>query len=162
MENSGLKGSRLTDSPEIFVGSVPIWIIDTRRDIGSIYLETSIPIVGSEQHITGIYNLELDLAGRHDHYEGVSEDANVPKIMLRYQPIPDLTLRGTFSNSFVAPNLYQLFGPVSTGFFDGHLVLRSCLRSRRRFRLGSNPDLIPSTAQSSRRGWSIVPSMSPV
>ena len=33
-------------------------------------------------NIPGIYNLELNLAGRCDHYEGVSEDAKVAKKVL--------------------------------------------------------------------------------
>ena len=54
----------------------------------------------------GVYSLEFSAAGRHDHYEGVAKDANVPKLTGRYQPIKDLTLRATYSNSFIAPNLY--------------------------------------------------------
>ena len=155
-----VEGFKVLDSPEIFVGSVPIQQINVRRDIGSIYLETSIPIVGSEQHITGIYNLELDLAGRHDHYEGVSEDANVPKITLRYQPIPDLTLRGTFSNSFVAPTLYQLDGPSATGF-STTISFNGVVQDQAQVLTGSNPDLIPSTAQSITAGLVYSPKFVP-
>ena len=142
-----VEGFKVSDSPEIFIGSVPIGIINVRRDIGSFYMETSIPIVGTEQHIPFIYNLELDLAGRYDHYEGVSEDAKVPKVTLRYQPIPDLTLRATFSNSFIAPTLYQLFGPVSTGFSTA-ITLGGIPQDQAQVESGANPDLIPSTAQS--------------
>ena len=67
--------------------------------------------------------MDLSLAGRHDHYEGINKDANVPKVTFRYQPIKDLTLRASFANSFVAPNLYQLYGPASVGF-TGAITLR--------------------------------------
>ena len=43
-----VEGFKVADSPEIFIGSVPIGIINVRRDIGSFYAETSIPIVGTE------------------------------------------------------------------------------------------------------------------
>ncbi|MGI9114326.1 MAG: hypothetical protein ACR2FX_04710 [Chthoniobacterales bacterium] len=41
------EGFKVVDSPEIFVGSVPIQNIDVKRDIYSFYGELSIPIVGA-------------------------------------------------------------------------------------------------------------------
>ncbi len=72
--------------------------------------------------IPGIYSMDLTLAGRHEHYEGVSQDANVPKVTFRYQPVQDLTVRASFANSFVAPNLYQLYGPVFDGLFESRFA----------------------------------------
>ena len=155
-----VEGFKVSDSPEIFIGSVPIGIINVRRDIGSFYAETSIPIVGTEQHIPGIYSLELDLAGRYDHYEGVNEDAKVPKVTLRYQPIPDLTIRGTFSNSFVAPTLFQQNGPVIAGF-STTITLNGNVQDQAQVLAGSNPDLIPSTAQSWTAGLVYSPKYVP-
>jgi iron complex outermembrane receptor protein len=105
-------------------------------------------------------NLELDLAGRYDHYEGVSEDAKVPKVTLRYQPIPDLTIRGTFSNSFVAPTLFQLDGPVISGF-STTITLNGNVQDQAQVLAGSNPDLIPSTAQSWTAGLVYSPKYVP-
>ncbi len=142
-----VEGFKVLDSPEIFIGSVPIGQIDVRRDVSSIFAEVSVPIVSSEMKVPGIYNLELDLAGRYDHYEGVSKNALVPKVSLRYQPIPDLTIRSTFSNSFIAPNLFQLYGPTATGF-STTITLNGNVQDQAQVETGSNPDLIPSTAQS--------------
>lgn len=48
-------------------------------------------------------NLELDVSGRYDHYnEGGS--AAVPKLGLKWTPLPQLTLRGTYSEGYRAPN----------------------------------------------------------
>ncbi len=110
------EGFLVTDSPEIFIGSVPIQNINTNRGVYSAYLELSVPLVSPQMKIPGIYSMDLSLAGRHDHYDGISKDANVPKMTLRWQPIQDLTLRAYFGNSFVAPTLYQLYGPASQGF----------------------------------------------
>jgi iron complex outermembrane recepter protein len=155
-----VEGFKVADSPEIFVGSVPIGIINVKRDIESFYSEVSIPIVGPQMKVPGIYSLELNLAGRYDHYQGVSEDAKVPKVTLRYQPIPDLTLRSTFSNSFVAPNLFQTNGPASQGFIsspnlNGHVQDQAQVMS------GSNPDLVPSTAQAITAGMVYSPKFVP-
>ena len=59
-----VEGFKVQDSPEIFVGSVPIQQIDKKRDIYSAFSEVSIPIVGQSMNIPFVYNLELALAGR--------------------------------------------------------------------------------------------------
>ncbi len=141
------EGFKLTDSPEIFVGSVPVQNIDQGRGITSAYAELNIPIVGPQMKIPGIYSLELDGAFRYDHYEGVKEDAKVPKVTLRYQPIQDITMRATYSNSFVAPTLFQLFGPAVTGF-SGTISLNGQVQDQAQVLAGSNPNLVPSTAES--------------
>lgn len=160
------EGFKVNDSPEIFVGSVPIQEINRGRSIESAYGELSIPIVGSDMHVPFVYNLELSLAGRYDHYQGVDEDAKVPKITLRYQPIKDLTLRATYSNSFVAPTLYQLFGPQSSGFSDSITLFNPAtgnqeVQDQAQVVTGSNPNLVPSTAESYTAGLVYSPSFVP-
>jgi iron complex outermembrane receptor protein len=154
------EGFKVNDSPEIFVGSVPIQEINATRSIYSFYGEMSIPIVSSSMKVPGIYSLELSLAGRYDHYEGVDEDAKVPKITLRYQPIKDLTLRATYSNSFVAPTLYELFGPAGQGFSDqiDFGTGAPYTEDQAQVRSGSNPNLIPSTAEAYTAGIVYSPS----
>jgi iron complex outermembrane receptor protein len=110
--------------------------------------------------VPGIYSLELNLAGRYDHYQGVSEDAKVPKVTLRYQPIPDLTLRSTFSNSFVAPTLFQTNGPSITGF-SGTITFNGVVQDQAQVLGGSNPDLVPSTAQNITAGLVYSPKFVP-
>jgi iron complex outermembrane receptor protein len=155
-----LEGFKVQDSPEIFVGSVPIGIIDVGRSVESFYTEVNVPIVGPDMQVPFIYMLNVSAAGRHDHYEGVATDANVPKVTLRYQPIKDLTLRATYSNSFVAPTLYQLYGPVSTGFSPG-LSLNGHPQDQAQVITGSNPALLPSTADSYTAGLVYSPSYLP-
>jgi iron complex outermembrane recepter protein len=151
------EGFRFQDSPEIFVASVPIAGIDKKRDIESAYGELSIPIVGSSMNVPGVYDLELTLAGRYDHYEGVSQDAKVPKIALRYQPIKDLTLRGTYSNSFIAPNLFQLDGPPASGFSPA-ISVDGGPTAQAQVVAPTNKALVPSTAESYSAGFVYSPS----
>ena len=154
------EGFKVADSPEIFVGSVPIGIIDVGRGISSYYGEIRVPVVGSEMQVPWVYSLELSAAGRHDHYEGVQKDANVPKLSLRYQPFKDLTIRSTYSNSFVAPTLYQLFGPQSSGF-SPTIALNGMTQDQAQVLTGSNPNLLPSTAESYTAGIVYSPSWLP-
>jgi iron complex outermembrane receptor protein len=154
------QGFKLVDSPEIFIGSVPVGNIDVKRDTYSVYGELSVPIVGSSMNVPAIYSLELTLAGRFDHYDGVDEDAKVPKVALRYQPIKDLTLRGSFSNSFIAPNLFQTQGPQSSGF-STPLSVNGGTQGQAQVIAGSNPALTPATAQNFSAGFVYSPSFVP-
>lgn len=110
--------------------------------------------------VPGVYNLEINLAGRYDHYEGVDEDAKVPKVTLRYQPIKDLTLRATYSNSFIAPNLFQLFGPTGTGF-SVPITFNGVVQDQAQVAAFTNPNLKPSTAESYTAGLVYSPSYLP-
>jgi iron complex outermembrane receptor protein len=148
-----IEGFKINDSPEIFVGSVPIEEVNRGRFIDSFYGELAIPIVGSEMNIPGIYNLEVRLAGRYDHYEGISTDAKVPKYSIRYQPIKDVTLRGTYSNSFVAPTLIALFGPPGEGFSDVVDFHEGAgPEDQAQVLVPTNPGLTPATAESYTAG----------
>ncbi|MGI9087674.1 MAG: TonB-dependent receptor domain-containing protein [Chthoniobacterales bacterium] len=160
------EGFKAQDSPEIFLGSVPISPINKGRSIESAFAEVSVPIVGSSMHVPGVYNLEINLAGRYDHYEGVKKDAKVPKISLRYQPIKDLTLRATYANSFVAPNLYQLVGPTGQGF-SPTITLKdpatgiAVVQDQAQGLTPANAALAPSTAESYTAGMVYSPSFVP-
>jgi iron complex outermembrane recepter protein len=156
----GVDGFKVKDSPEIFIATVPIQEIQVGRTIHSYFAELAIPIVGSEMAVPFVYNFEVSLAGRYAIYEGIDEHSKVPKITLRYQPIKDLTLRASYSNSFVAPTLYQLFGPTVQGFSDT-IVFNGVVNDQAQVRSGANPNLFPSTAESYGAGLVYSPSFVP-
>ena len=70
---------------------------EAKRDQAAIYGELFVPIV------TG---LDLQLAGRLDHYQGFGESFN-PKIGLTWRPHDSLVLRASAATSFRAPSLTQ-------------------------------------------------------
>jgi iron complex outermembrane recepter protein len=141
------EGFKFQDSPEIFIGSVPTPASNHGRNIFGAFAEVAIPIVGSQQEIPFIYSLEVRLAGRYDVYEGIAGDSKVPKVMMRYQPIKDVTVRGTYSNSFIAPDLFQLFGPTAFGF-SPTISFNGVQQDQAQGEFTTNPNLTPSTAQS--------------
>ncbi|CAJ1780173.1 Vitamin B12 transporter BtuB [Aeromonas hydrophila] len=69
------------------------------RDVFAAYIESLIPI--TEQ-------IELNLAGRFDKYSDFGS-AFSPKASLRYQPLDNLLLRTSWSQSFRAPGLEDLY-----------------------------------------------------
>ncbi len=83
-------------------------LINARRYIWSIFGEVDIPIVGGAWSWPGLRSIELSISERQDDYSDFGNAAK-PKFALLYKPFNDLTLRGTYSESFVAPTLTQLF-----------------------------------------------------
>ena len=79
--------------------------IDHDRTVWAVFGELNIPI---------LKNLEANVAVRYDHYSDFGSTTN-PKISLRYQPVPQLLLRGSWGTGFLAPSLYQLFTPQTPG-----------------------------------------------
>jgi iron complex outermembrane receptor protein len=69
------------------------------------FLEINIPLLTD---LPMVKELEVSLAGRISHYETFGNSRN-GKVGLRYKPYDDLLLRGTYSSSFRAPNVGDLF-----------------------------------------------------
>jgi iron complex outermembrane receptor protein len=161
-----IEGFKLVDSPEIFIGSVPTANTNAGRYTFAAAGELNIPIVSPEMKVPFIYSLELSLQGRYQTIEHINDDSKVPKVMLRYQPIKDLTFRGTFGNSFLAPDLFSLYGPQVQGFspsislFNPNSGMNE-VQDQAQVISGSNPDLAPSTAQNWTAGVVYSPSWVP-
>ncbi len=73
--------------------------VSRKRDISALFGEVLIPVVK---------NLDLTLAVRADEYSDFGSTVN-PKLSLRFQPLPNLMLRGSASTGFRAPSFGQLY-----------------------------------------------------
>jgi iron complex outermembrane recepter protein len=69
------------------------------RNVTAGYAEFNIPIV---------HSLQADAAVRYDNYQGTGSIV-VPKFGLRWKPIPELLLRGSYGKGFRAPALTDLY-----------------------------------------------------
>jgi outer membrane receptor protein involved in Fe transport len=69
------------------------------------FAELSIPILSQ---MSGVEALEADVAGRYVNYSTFGGNFSY-KIGARYTPIRDLTVRGTYSTAFRAPNISELY-----------------------------------------------------
>jgi iron complex outermembrane receptor protein len=95
-------------------------LTNARRYIWSIFGELDIPIVGGAWSWPGLRSIEVTMSERQDYYSDFGSAAK-PKIAVLYKPFSDLTFRGTYSESFVAPSLTQLFTTpqiAETGIID--------------------------------------------
>ena len=59
--------------------------------------------------------VELDLALRYDDYSDYGSTVN-PKVGLRWQPVKEVLLRGTWATGFRAPNAYENGNSATTAF----------------------------------------------
>ncbi|MDP3073334.1 MAG: TonB-dependent receptor [Opitutaceae bacterium] len=89
---------------------------NARSNIDGYYAEIRVPIFSERNAIPFVRTLEASIAGRYDKYSTTS-DPTTPKYSLRWMPFNDeLMFRATYSESFVAPTLFDLYGPLSQGF----------------------------------------------
>ena len=88
------------------IGVDPDSDISGDRNVTALYTELAIPI---------IKNLDATIALRYDDYSDVGSTTN-PKFALRFQPVPELLLRASYSTGFRAPTLYEIFQPTSLTF----------------------------------------------
>jgi len=120
-------------------------------------------VFSPSMNIPGLHLLSLDGAVRHEAYSD-GNTTTVPKVSLRYLPINDeLVFRATYAKSFSAPQLYQLYGPSSSGFTTSlgglNVYNSSGVATGAKFANlqgfqegGSNSGLTPSTAKSLTAG----------
>ena len=133
-----------------------------QRSIAAIFTELNVPV---------IKDLELNFAGRYDHYSDVGSSFN-PKVSLRYQPVRQLLVRGSFNKGFRAPTLFDLFGPqTTTNSSDTYDDPRLCpggvaipganpnivCGQQQNVRGGGNPDLSPERSRTWSAGLVIEP-----
>ncbi|WP_172274541.1 TonB-dependent receptor [Caulobacter sp. RHG1] len=123
------------------------------RNISAAFVELRAPLVSDSNARPGIQRLELSLAGRVEHYEDAGSSAT-PKIGLLWSPVHDLSIRGTYGQSYRAPSLTEVNeeGSISSSTLtapNGQLLAV--------VRYGGNKDLKPETARSWTFGFDWTP-----
>ncbi|MBI5270111.1 MAG: TonB-dependent receptor [Burkholderiales bacterium] len=148
----------LKDTPDeltqqgLVVGSIQQAAVDADREFWAVYGELALPI---------FKQLEAQVAVRYDSYPGSSSTS--PKIGLKYTPTSSLAFRASYTESFRAPVLKQLFGAQEEGAItitnpDQCLALGvplnpdgSCLVNAYQVN-GANPDLGPEKGKTFNLG----------
>ncbi len=97
------------------------------RDVWSIYEEVRVPFTSPTWNFPGVYSLEVDFAEREEWYSQNTStvlspfqpstssqyNAQKPKVSVRWQPLDPkyigaLTLRGSYTEAFRAPQLFEM------------------------------------------------------
>jgi iron complex outermembrane recepter protein len=117
------------------IGSVDGQGFRANRDVWSIYEEVRVPFTSPTWNFPGFYSLEIDFAEREEWYSQNTStvlapfqpstssqyNAQKPKVSVRWQPLDPkyigaLTLRGSYSEAFHAPQLFEMT-PAGTQSF---------------------------------------------
>jgi len=129
-------------------GATTLYPFDANRKVTSLFAEVRIPIA---KDVPGAHLLEVSGAVRRENYSDTT-DPTVPKVTFRYLPVNDeFAFRGTYSKSFSAPALFNLFGPSSIGFSDPFTLNKfgggTVANLQTNSMSGSNPNLKPSNSK---------------
>ena len=90
------------------VGTSPSPDTSGTREVYSAFVETFVPLVSEDMEIPMVNSLNLQLAGRMEHFRDIDETAVVPRAAASWSVVPGLMLRGAWSRGFRAPNLVQV------------------------------------------------------
>ncbi len=80
-----------------------------KRDIRAVFTEVLVPITKQ---------LEATVAVRHDDYTGFGGTTN-PKVSLRFTPVEQFLVRGSYNTGFRVPTFNQLFNGVTESPYSG-------------------------------------------
>jgi iron complex outermembrane recepter protein len=110
-------GTQLNRDGQIVGGSTGSDTVGDRR-LYSYYAEASVPIA---RNLPGIRKLELQFAARHEDYSDFGTTTK-PKAAFVYQPMEEILVRGSYGESFLAPNLAFLYTTQSVSFTANTLL----------------------------------------
>lgn len=83
------------------------------RTVFAAYTEFAVPLVSPEMGVPLMQNLNLQVAGRYEHYSDFGSIAK-PKIAAAWDIIDEVRVRGSWAQGFRAPNLEQTNATVVT------------------------------------------------
>ncbi|PNS09699.1 TonB-dependent receptor domain-containing protein [Solilutibacter silvestris] len=132
------------------------------RNVKAIFAEFNVPVFDS---------LSLDLAVRHDRYDGFGGTTN-PKYSFKWQPVDWLAFRGSYSTGFKVPDFAKLFRGVTESQYTGldladpaicpkgqfnPNVVNCSVQIRPNILSGGNPKLAPEKAKQKSIGFVLAP-----
>ncbi|USQ93894.1 TonB-dependent receptor domain-containing protein [Caulobacter sp. RL271] len=145
------------------------------RSVASTYIEFAVPLVSPEMSIPLVHRLDLQLAGRYEHYSDFGNTAK-PKVAGAWDLVDGFRIRGSWAKGFRAPNLEQINATVVSrsntrtdyAFCEADLrakritafsgCSRSLLTTARR---AGNPDLNPEESETISYGVVLEPKFIP-
>jgi iron complex outermembrane receptor protein len=159
-------------------------LLKFRQEVDSWFFELGIPLITSSMNVPFVRSLDLDIAWRRESFDNTNlllvegspaltsasfvnenPDENFkgsPRVSLRYQPIPDLTLRASWGQSYRAPSPAENFQPVFQNFpviFDP--VTGGTLQPPNGVYGAGSTDLVPETTDAYSAGVVWTPKFLP-
>ncbi len=127
------------------------------RHSDSAFAEILIPLVGNGNALPGIQRLDLDVAGRYEHYSDFGSTSH-PKIGVNWTPSEGLLVHASYGTSFRAPLLSELVGPLRGVFVQTYSDPLAASGTSVGYTLGGgNLALKPETATTFSAGIDVSP-----
>ena len=131
------------------------------RTISGAFVEARVPLTSAQWNIPAFHAFDLTGAVRTEHYSDVG-NSTVPKFGFRWQPVDSqLTFRGNYSKSFIAPNLFSEYGPTDTRQVGAGVIQGVFGANYGGMPIngedGNNPNLQPATSISKTIGFVLKP-----
>ncbi len=91
----------------------------TERDVGAVFAEMALPLIGADNASRFAKRLDVSLAGRYERGDGLGDFSTFnPRVGIDFQPTDNLTIHGSWGTSFHAPPMryaYDGVQPISGG-----------------------------------------------
>lgn len=145
------------------------------RTVASTYLEFAAPLVSPEMSIPLVHRLDVQLAGRYEHYSDFGSTAK-PKVAAAWDIVDGVRIRGSWAQGFRAPNLEQINATVvsRSNTRTDYIFCEADLRAKRitafsacsrslltTARRAGNPDLDPEESTTLSYGLVLEPRFIP-
>lgn len=90
------------------MGASPAPDVKARRTVAAAYVELAVPLISEDMNVPLVQSFDVQLAARDEHY---SDFGNVlkPKVAAAWSVIDGIKFRGSYSQSYRAPNLAQFY-----------------------------------------------------
>ena len=83
-----------------------------KYSVDEAYLEFDVPLL---KDMTMARELSIDVASRYSNYDNFGSTTN-SKASIKWKPIDDLLVRGSWAQGFRAPSISDLYGGISSSF----------------------------------------------
>lgn len=168
---------RYQPDAQVIHSNPPVPPTDGRFNVSAYYAELQVPLIAN---VPGAYNLSMDVAARRDDYSTFGT-STTERAGLKWQPVEDLLIRGTWSTGFRAPSIRDLYAgrfgqgiavddPCSNWSSSSNAELKQRCQAagvpksyvQQQFQIGiqsgGNPNLDPETSISRTVGFVYSPS----
>ena len=143
------------------VGSSRTAITHAGRKDFAFYAEATFPLVSPEMGIPVVHSLEFSASGRYEEFRNNDTNVAVPKVGLRWQPLEDLTVRGTWGEGFREPSLFELFSSPTASLTPINDPVTGTSDPETPFEFSGNPTLQPEDSRSLSTGIVYTPKYVP-
>lgn len=127
-----------------------------RRNVQAFFTEFFVPFAAPDNNIKWFHELHLSASVRHERYsdrgivpkqaERPTESTTDPRFGIRWAPVPEIVLRGSYGTSFRSPSLTEVLEPLTVMATPYPDMVAPTGTAPVLALYGTNPNVSPETA----------------